>query len=150
MYILRCHIFQINIINLRAVFHIIRHSGNCRDIGYLKSRIRCKRYGIGRCSMKGSSGCMPLPFPVDLPDALNHFKQSRPSRDAITFKRGRYCKADRLLRPPGVCNHKIRRKRIQSPLLTFHGGIKGFQINCNINFVFHLKPPCFYFLIFSE
>ena len=102
--IFRGDVFQIDAVNLRAVFHVVRHTrrGN--------HKINCKfrpavqfREGTG-CAVQIPPRRFPAPLVVHLGDALLYLEQPAAARYAKGFDcRGRR-QADSLVRPTFICN----------------------------------------------
>ena len=136
MDILHCNIFQINIYNPGAVFHIKCHPGRSGNITDLQLRITFQILcHIGR-SGKFTSRSKLFSSGIDFLHLLYHLKKSRAARDAIGLHGWRYSQTDGFFRTAGVCHHKICFHGIQSSLPAFHGSIKGLQINSYIYMIF--------------
>ena len=124
MHILRCYIFQIDIINPCTVLHVIRHPRRCCNIPQRQLWIRRQLCSKKRLSLQTVSRCLFSSLRIDTPDCFNHFKKSGTSRYPIAFQgrrdRQTYC----FLCSTGIGNNKVRGERIQSPLHTLHRCIK--------------------------
>lgn len=142
MDVFRCNVFQVQLVDPGALFHVEGHSGRRNDIvdGIF-------RMGKKLACIAGSPGKLVprrvfLPHVVGLFDPLFHLKKPGPSRNPICLQRRGNRKTDRLRCTGRIRHHQIRHHRIQPPPGTFHGCIKGFQIDAQISAVLQI---CFIF-----
>ena len=132
MNVLRGNIFQIYVVHLHAVFHIIGHPGRRDDIVDGKLRMRRKLPRIGGSTGKFSAWNIRQPPGVGLPHLLHHLKEPGPARNPVGLEGRSHGQTDGLIRPPPVRHHQIRGQRIEAPLPALHGRVEGFQIDGNI------------------
>ena len=66
MYVLRCDIFEVNIVDASTVFHIERHAGRRSDIGDSKGGVYVQFFRIIRFSGKGPAWSRKLPAAIRL------------------------------------------------------------------------------------
>ena len=139
MDILRGRVLEIDVIDARAVVHIIRHAGRGDDIVKLQGGIVFKLRGIGGFARKAVARGFRPPPGIDTPDRLHDLKQPRPPGNPVGFQRRRNRKADGLLRAALVRHDQIGCQRVLPQLPALDGGIEAFQINRDIGF---LRHPC--------
>ena len=125
-YILRCNIFEIDIINLCAILHIICHTGRSNDIIYLQCWICVQLCLVIGRTVKCSVWCFPSAFIVCFPDLLDNFKQSWSAGYSVTFQGRRYRKTNCFFCPAFISNHKICCQRITISFFTFHRSVEWF------------------------
>lgn len=87
MHILRCHVFQINVINASAVFQIFGHLRRCCHVICPDLRTIFQFNRIDRASCKCTVWRFPLSAGIDLLHLLYHLKESRSSRNPISLHR---------------------------------------------------------------
>ena len=126
MDILGSNVFEIDIIDSGAVFHIVSHSRRCCDIAESQGGVSCEHGGVIRFAIEFMMRCIVFTLPIDLLNLLDNFKQSCSAGDTVGFQRRRNRKADGFLGPADICNHKIGRQRIKPARYTLNGGIKAF------------------------
>ena len=81
--ILGCNVFQVNVVNTGAVFHIERHSGRSRDIGNGPLRETVQLIRIPGRAGEDASGSRDPPSGVGLPDLLHHLEQPGPPGNPV-------------------------------------------------------------------
>ena len=126
MDILRGNVFEIDIINPSAVFHIVSHSRRCGNIAESQGGVSFKFYGVIRFAIEFMMRCIVFTLSIDLLNLLDYFKQSCSAGDTVSFQRRRNRKADGFLGPADIRNHKVCGKRIKPARYTLNGGIKAF------------------------
>ena len=126
MDILGSNVFEIDIIDPSAVFHIVSHPRRRGNITESQRRVSCKFNGVIRFAVKFMTRCIVFALPIDLLNLLDNLKQSCSAGDTVGFQRRRNRKADGFLGPADICNHKIGRQRIKPARYTLNGGIKAF------------------------
>ena len=135
--IFRGDVFKINLIDAGAVLHVECHPGRGDDEVNRKLRIclqlgeKIRRAGQPVPRSEVLSSC------VSLADALPDLKQPCSSGDSVAFEGRRDGKTDGLIRPALVCHNKVGIQGIEAALPAFHGGIEGFQVDCDVGSVFH-------------
>ena len=78
VHILRCHIFQVDIVNARTIFHVMCHPRLRRNIIQCKLRVCLHLRILIRRPGKFASGCSRQPLAVDLFHPLHDLEQPRP------------------------------------------------------------------------
>ena len=131
--ILGGYVLEIDLIDPRAVLHIVRHTRRRNDIGHGKRRICFQLVDIIRLTHE--LACLAPALVVYFFHLLNDLKQPRATGDAEGFQGGRNGKSYGLLCPSLVGNHQIGRHRIELALNALNGGIERLQIDCNIYFI---------------
>jgi len=126
MDILGSNVFEIDIINPSAVFHIVSHPRRRGNITESQGGVSCKFNGVIRFAIEFMTRCIVFALPIDLLNLLDYFKQSCSAGNTVGFQRRRNRKADGFLGSADICNHKIGCQRIKPPSHTFNGGIKAF------------------------
>ena len=126
MDILGSNVFEIDIIDPSAVFHIVSHSRRCGNITESQGWVSCEHGGVIRFAIEFMTRCIVFALPIDLLNLLDNFKQSCSAGDTVSFQRRRNRKADGFLGSADICNHKIGRQRIKPARYTLNGGIKAF------------------------
>ena len=134
MDILGSNVFEIDIIDPSAVFHIVSHSRRCCDITESQGGGSFKFYGVIRFAVEFMTRCIVFTLPIDLFNLLDYLKQSCSAGDTVSFQRRRNRKADGFLCPADICNHKIGRQRIKPARYALNGGIKAFKKKPNSAF----------------
>ena len=129
MDILRGHIFQINLINFGAVFHIMGHSGRRHNIIHRQGRIGIQGFRIPGGACKTAAGSFLPPQGIDLLHLLHRFKKPCPAGNSIGLQRRRHRKADGLFRAAGIGYQEICGQGIQFPLNALHRGIERLQVD---------------------
>ena len=99
MDILRRHIFEIHLIDLGAVLHIVLHPGRGNDIVQRQRRILVQFIGIAAFSGEHTTGGLHFTQSVHFRHLLHHFKEPGTAGNAISFQAWRYRKTDGLFRP---------------------------------------------------
>ena len=131
MNILRSDVLQIDVVDPRAVVHVVLHPGLSRDEIEFQLRMSGQFLTVAGTPRKIADPqfsesfkalrIMKFYFLCDL-------KKPRAARDPDGLERRRYCQADRLFCPAAVCHHKISRQRVQAALIAFHRGVERFKI----------------------
>ena len=141
VHIVHRDVFEINIHDPCAVFHVVSHARRRCDIIQLQRRIPRKLLRIPGLALEHMSGRTAQPLGVDFLDALHHLEQSGAAGDAVGFEGGRDGKTDRFLRAAGVGHDKIGRERVARALPALDGGIEALEVNGDIGFVGHRHSP---------
>ena len=126
MDILGSNVFEIDIIDSGAVFHIVSHSRRCCDIAESQGGVSCEHGGVIRFAIEFMMRCIVFTLSIDLLNLLDNFKQSCSAGDTVGFQRRRNRKADGFLGSCDISHHKIGRQRIKTARDAFHRGIKAF------------------------
>ena len=126
MDILRCHVFEVNIIDGGTGFHVQRHPGGSYDVVDGQLRVGIQLPGIIAGSGKSPVGGNKLPGGIGLFYLGNGLKKPGTAGDAILFQRRGDRQTDGLLRPALIRYHQIGGHGVQFPLDALHGGIEGF------------------------
>ena len=132
MNVLRRYILEINLIDVAAVLHIVCHSGRGHDVIQLLFRVAFQLHIVTGAAIKGFSRRPLLPQRIDLTHPLDHFKESGPAGYAVGLQRRCHRQADGFFGPAGIRHHQIGGQRVQFPLHTLYGSVKGFEINGDI------------------
>ena len=103
--ILGAHILQVNIVDLRGIFHVLRHL-----------RLRDRELNLFACT------------PLYIAHLLVHLEKSRTPRNPVGLERGRHRQANRLLGAAFVGHHQLRLKRVKPPEDTFHRGKERLEV----------------------
>ena len=143
MDVLRCHVFQIHLINLTADLHIARHLWRCNDIVDSQGRVGKQLHIMAGTSLQLSAGGVACAQTVCLLYLLHHFKQPRPSGNPIGLQGRTDRQTNGLFRAAGICNHQIGGHGIEPALHTLHRSVKRLQINGDITF-FHPADTTFH------
>ena len=125
MDILGSNVFEIDIIDPSAVFHIVCHSRRCCDITESQGGISCEQGGVIRFAVEFMTRCIVFTLPIDLLNLLDYLKQSCSAWDTVGFQRRRNRKADGFLSSCDTSHHKICGKRIKPARYALNGGIKA-------------------------
>ena len=126
MDILRSNVFEIDIIDPSAVFHIVSHPRRRGNITESQGGVSCEHGGVIRFAIEFMVRCIVFTLSIDLLNLLDYLKQSCSAGDTVGFQRRRNRKADGFLGPADIRNHKIGRQRIKPARYTLNGGIKAF------------------------
>ena len=86
-----------------------------------------------------------LPSGIRFLHALLDFKQPSTPGDTVAFEGRRDGKADGLIRPAFICNNKVCVQRLSAAPPALHGGVEGFQVDCDVSALLHLL--CLRFLL---
>ena len=125
MDILGSNVFEIDIIDPSAVFHIVSHSRRCGNIAESQGGVSFKFYSVIRFAIEFMTRRLVFALPIDLLNLLDNLKQSCSAGDTISFQRRRYRKTDGFLGSCNISHHKIGRQRIKPARDAFHRGIKA-------------------------
>ena len=105
MNILGAHILQINIVDLRGIFHVLRHL-----------RLRDRELNLfARASLY-------------IAHLLIHLEKSRTPRNPVSLERRRHREANRLLGAAFVGHHQLRLQRVKTTEDTFHRGKERLEV----------------------
>ena len=138
--VLRRGVAQVDAVNLRAAFHVAGHAGRGADEVQRQAGIPAQLLLIaGGAGQPPPRGRLP-PAGVDGIHLLDGLEQPRPARHTVALQRGGHRQADGLLGPALVRHHQMGDHRIQPPIHAFHGCIKGFQVNGDINPLLRHRP----------
>ena len=122
--VLRCHIFQIDAVDLGAPVDIVGHPGRGHNVVQGQSGIllnlRIAPGGAGELV----AGGVPLPPGVHLRHLLDHLKEPGAAPNAVGFQGGGDSQADGLVCAALVCHHQVSGHGIQSPLHALYAGVK--------------------------
>ncbi len=130
--VLRRGIFQIDLIDPRAVFDIKRHARRRDNIVKLQRRIFLQLTAEEGTAGKDAARRAAAPDRIDLADAFHSLEQTRPAGDPIGLEGGGDGETDCLFRARGVCDHKTGVQRIEAAFATLHRGVKAFQVDGDI------------------
>ena len=125
MDILGSNVFEIDIIDPSAVFHIVSHSRRCGNIAESQGGVSFKFYGVIRFAIEFMTRRLVFALPIDLLNLLDNLKQSCSAGDTVSFQRRRNRKADGFLGSCDISHHKVCGKRIKPERYTLNGGIKA-------------------------
>ena len=123
--VLRSNIFEIDIVNPRAVFHIVSHSGRSNDIIKLQCRICFQLKVIIGSSIKLVMRSFLSASCICFFNFLHDLKQSRSAGNTVSFERGRNSKTNCFLSSALIRNDKIGRQRVKSTLPALDRSVKG-------------------------
>ena len=106
MDVLGGNVLEIDLVDLRAHFHV---QGHPRD-GDLEAQGQVRILPDFRI-VGGFAGepCLPGPGGIDLPDLLLYLEEPSPPGDAVGFERRGYGEADGFVRPGSIGHHEVRR-----------------------------------------
>ena len=141
MDVLRLDVLEVDLIDARAVLHVVGHARR-RDNIFQRQRgvLRELRSAVGRTGKRPPRrGAEALG--VDGAHALDDLEQPRPSGHAHGLQRGRDGQADRLFCAPFVRNDQMGIHGIQSALDALNRSIEGFQVDGDIGPLFHASTP---------
>ena len=139
--VLRLDVLEVDLIDARAVLHVVGHARRRDDI-FQRQRgvLRELRGAVGRTGKRPPRrGAQALG--VDGAHALDDLEQPRPSGYAHGLQRGRDGQADRLLRAPLIRDDQMGIHGIQSALNALDRSIEGFQVDGDIGPLFHASTP---------
>ena len=137
MHILRRKIFQIHLINLRGDFHIVGHLRRRNNIIQCHVGRIFEYIGITAAACQFMPRSLSATGGIHFSDSLYHLKQSRSSRNTVSFQCRRHCQTDCLLCSAGISHHQACCHWILATLNALHRCIKRFQINGDICFFLH-------------
>ena len=107
MDILRRHILQVHIVDLRAGFHILGHLRRGDHIVDGQLRMGFQLGVIVGCPGEGATRSLALTQGIGLLYLLHHLKESRPAGDTVLLQSWRNSKADGLF-----CAAQIRHNKV--------------------------------------
>ena len=131
------NIAQIDLVNLCAHLHIVRHLRRRDNIIQRQFRRNPERVRVAAFSVKSAVWRAHQTPRVNLLHLFDHLKEPRAPRNAIGLERRRHRQTDGFFRPIGVGNDEMGFQRIQPPRHTFHRSIKRFEVNRDICPLFH-------------
>ena len=134
------YVAQVDLVDAHAVVHVERHARGCDVIGDAE---------VGACRKLRAVPCLACErvlrhavsaSRVCLLHGADDLEEARASADAVRLEGGGDGEADRLARAALVCNHEMRRQRVQPALDTFDRGIERFEVDGDIRALLHLYP----------
>ena len=117
---------EVDLVDPHTVVHVERHARGRDMIGNAECGIRREFYGIP-CLVREDFPRRTIFAPrICLLYGTNDLEEARASADAVCLERGGDGETDRLARAALICDHEMRRQRIESTLDTFDRGIERF------------------------
>ena len=136
MYVLRRNVFQIDVVDLRTIVHIMLHSRFRCDEVQFQLRAGGQFLTVAGFPLEVTDPQFPEPLQALRIIKLHLFrdlKQPRAARDSDGLERWGHCQTDRLFCPAAVRHHKIGCQRIEPALAALHRGVERFKIYGRIN-----------------
>ena len=147
MDVLRCHMFQIDLIDPGAVLDVKCHAWRRHDIFQLQRWVILDLFVVIAFPFKGRSFAFCQPLCVNLADLLYHFEESGTSGDPVGLQGGRYRKTNGLFWSALIRHHEIRGQRLPLPFHAFHRSVKRFQVDGHVR-PFLIHPGSSFLFVF--
>ena len=122
--ILRCHILQVNIVDLGAGLHILCHLGRSDHIVNSQLGMSIQLCVIAGSADEGVAGSLLQPLDIGLLDLLDNLKESCPTGYAVLLQSRRNSKAYGFLRAAQIRHNKVSGHGVKTALHTFHRCVK--------------------------
>ena len=130
--VLRCHIFQIDGIDVGAVADVECHARRCSDVAGLPLGMALE------CRLRGGTFRQPsfrrpyAPALVHLAHTLFHLKEPCASADAVFLERGGYGQTDGLGGTAGIGHHQMGVEGVEAALHALYRGVERFEVDGDV------------------